>query len=581
MLLDNISSPADLKNLSFDQLVSLAGEIREGLFNRLTKKGGHFGPNFGFVEATIALHFVFDSPKDKIVFDVSHQCYPHKMLTGRAYGFFDETQFSKISGYSNPDESEHDFFKVGHTSTAVSLACGLAKARDLKGQNENIIAVLGDGSLSGGEALEALDFAGEQNSNFIVVLNDNDMSIAENHGGIYKNLKELRESNGKCASNIFKSFGLDYIYVDKGNDIPSLIEAFQKVKNIDHPIVVHINTLKGCGYKPAEENKELWHWTAPFNRQTAERPVSNAENYNSMTAEFLLKKMAADSTVAFVCPAVPANFGFTKQNREKAGKQFIDTGIAEEHAIALVSAMAKNGTKPVFGTHSSFIQRTYDQLSQDLCINKNPATLLVNTASVWGMNNITHLGIFDIPLMSNIPELVYLAPTNCEEYFAMLDWSIEQNKFPVAIRMPCNGIIHTTEPVQKDYSDLNKYKITQNGSKIAILALGDFFQLGEKTADYIEQQSGQKPTLINPRYITGLDKELLTELKKTHEKIITLEDGILDGGFGQKIASFYGSSPVKVYNFGLKKEFLDRYNAHEVLKNNHLTPEQIWQDIKN
>lgn len=369
--------------------------------------------------------------------------------------------------------------------------------------------------------------------------------------------------------------------MDKGNDIPSLIEAFQKVKNIDHPIVVHINTLKGCGYKPAEENKELWHWTAPFNRQTAERPVSNAENYNSMTAEFLLKKMAADSTVAFVCPAVPANFGFTKQNREKAGKQFIDTGIAEEHAIALVSAMAKNGTKPVFGTHSSFIQRTYDQLSQDLCINKNPATLLVNTASVWGMNDITHLGIFDIPLMSNIPELVYLAPTNCEEYFAMLDWSIEQNKFPVAIRMPCNGIIHTTEPVQKDYSDLNKYKITQNGSKIAILALGDFFQLGEKTADYIEQQSGQKPTLINPRYITGLDKELLTELKKTHEKIITLEDGILDGGFGQKIASFYGSSPVKVYNFGLKKEFLDRYNAQEVLKNNHLTPEQIWQDIKN
>ncbi len=580
MILDKILSPKDLKKLNADELNTLAGEIREGLFNRLTKKGGHFGPNFGFVEATIALHYVFDSPKDKIVFDVSHQCYPHKMLTGRAYGFFDETQFSKISGYTNPDESEHDFFNVGHTSTSVSLASGLAKARDLKGDKENIIAVIGDGSLSGGEALEGLDFAGEQTTNFIIVVNDNDMSIAENHGGIYKNLRQLRETKGQCLVNLFKGFGLDYIYVDKGNDIPSLIQAFTKVKDIDHPIVVHINTLKGCGYKIAEENKEVWHWTSPFNRETGERPVQSGENYNSMTAEFMLKKMAADPTVAFICPAVPANFGFTKPNRDKAGKQFIDPGIAEEHSIALVSAMAKNKAKPVFGTHSSFIQRTYDQLNQDLCINKSPATLLVNTASVWGMNDITHLGIFDIPLMSNIPELVYLAPTNAEEYLAMLDWSIEQTEHPVAIRMPCNGVHHTTNQVQKDYSELNKFLVTQKGSDIAIIACGDFFQLGEKLADYIESKSGKKPTLINPRYLTGLDTTLLQNLMADHKKIITLEDGILDGGFGQKIAGFYGSKPVQVYNFGLKKEFLDRYNATEVLKQNHLTPEQIWQDIQ-
>lgn len=581
MILDRISGPQDLKKLTADELNTLASEIREGLFNRLTKKGGHFGPNFGFVEATIALHYVFNSPVDKIVFDVSHQCYPHKMLTGRAFGFFDETQFSKISGYTNPDESEHDFFNVGHTSTSVSLAGGLAKARDLKGDKENIIAVIGDGSLSGGEALEGLDFAGEQNTNFIIVVNDNDMSIAENHGGLYKNLRQLRESNGQCPVNLFKGFGLDYIYVDKGNDIPSLIEAFNKVKDIDHPIVVHINTLKGCGYKPAEENKEVWHWTSPFNRQTGERTLQSGESYNSMTADFMLKKMAADPTVAFVCPAVPANFGFTKPNRDKAGKQFIDPGIAEEHSIALVSAMAKNNAKPVFGTHSSFIQRTYDQLNQDLCINKSPATLLVNTASIWGMNDITHLGIFDIPLMSNLPELVYLAPTNAEEYLAMLDWSIEQTEHPVAIRMPCNGVHHTMSPVQKDYSDLNKFLVTQKGSETAILACGDFFQLGEKLADYIETKSGKKPTLINPRYLTGLDTQLLENLMSDHKKIITLEDGILDGGFGQKIASFYGAKPVQVYNFGFKKEFLDRYNAAEVLKQNHLTPEQIWQDIQN
>ena len=580
MLLDTIKNPDDLKKLSVEQLDTVASEIREGLFNRLTKKGGHFGPNFGFVEGTIALHYVFNSPQDKFILDVSHQCYPHKMLTGRAYGFFDETKFKEISGYTNPEESPHDIFNIGHTSTSVSLACGLAKARDLMGTKENIIAVIGDGSLSGGEALEGLDFAGEQTTNFIIVVNDNDMSIAENHGGLYKNLRQLRQTKGQCSNNLFKAMGLDYIYIDKGNHIPSLIEAFKKVKDINHPIVVHINTIKGCGYKPAEDNKEIWHWTNPFNRETGERPSGSGENYNSMTAEFLLKLMEKDPSVAMVCPAVPSNFGFNKANRDKAGKQFIDTGIAEEHAIALVSGMAKKGAKAVFGTHSSFIQRTYDQLNQDLCINKSPATLLVNTASVWGMNDITHLGIFDIPLMSNIPELVYLAPTNCEEYFAMLAWSLEQTEHPVAIRMPCNGVHHTMAPVEKDYSRLNKNLVTQDGNEIAIFALGDFFQLGEKTADYIERQTGKKPTLINPRYISGLDTELLLSLKKNHTKVVTLEDGILDGGYGQKIASFYGADSMKVYNFGLKKEFLDRYDPNQVLKENHLTPELIWEDIK-
>ena len=580
MYIEKINSPADIKALSVIELTALASEIRSGLMNRLSKRGGHFGPNFGFVEATIALHYVFDSPKDKIVYDVSHQSYTHKMLTGRKNAFLFDEHFGDVSGYTNPEESQHDFFNVGHTSTAVSLACGLAKGRDLKGDRENVIAVIGDGSLSGGEALEGLDFAAELASNFIIVVNDNDMSIAENHGGLYQNLKALRESNGTCPCNLFKAMGLDYLYVPEGNDIAALIDAFSKVKDCDHPIVVHINTLKGKGYAPAEENKESWHWCMPFDEKTGKsRYNGSGESYDSLTCDYLLKKMKADEKVVAVVAAVPTNIGFTEDKRKEAGKQFIDVGIAEEHAVAMVSGIARNGGKPVFSTHSSFFQRTYDQISQDLCINGNAATLLVTTASVYGMNDVTHLGIFDIPMLSNIPNLVYLAPTNCEEYFAMLDWSIEQDQFPVAVRIPCNGVIHTNEPVDTDYSKLNQYQMTQLGREIAILALGDFYQIGEALAKLIAERTGIEPTLINPRYITGIDAEMLEALKKDHAKVITLEDGILDGGFGEKIARFYGPADMKVYNYGLKKAFIDRYSVEEILRENHLTPEQIVQDV--
>ena len=580
MYLKEITKPEDIKKLNMEQLKTLAEEIREALMNRLSKRGGHFGPNFGMVEATIALHYVFNSPIDKIVYDVSHQSYTHKMLTGRQDAYIFDEHFNDVSGYTNPEESAHDFFNIGHTSTSVSLASGLAKARDLKGDKENIIAVIGDGSLSGGEALEGLDYAGELDSNFIIVVNDNDMSIAENHGGLYKNLKALRESNGQCECNLFKAMGLDYIYLNEGNDIEKLIETFKSVKDMDHPIVVHINTQKGKGYEPAEKNKESFHWCMPFDKETGKPTVTfDGESYGNLTCEYLLKKMKADPTVTAITAGVPTNIGFTTDKRKEAGKQFIDVGIAEEHGVALASGIAKNGGKPVFATHSSFMQRTYDQISQDLCINKNAATLLVNTASVYGMNDVTHLGIFDIPMMSNIPELVYLAPTNSEEYFAMLDWSIEQNQYPVAIRIPCNGVIHTNEAVDTDYSNLNTYKITQKGSKVAILALGDFYQLGESVAKAIEEKTGTAPTLINPRYITGLDVKMLENLKADHEKVITLEDGILDGGFGEKIARFYGPTELKVYNYGLKKEFIDRYVVEDILKENHLTAEQILEDL--
>lgn len=580
MYVEKINQPTDVKNLNSEQLHILADEMRQALLQKLSKHGGHFGPNLGMVEATIALHYVFNSPTDKIVYDVSHQSYPHKMLTGRKDAFLYEDKYDDVSGYSNPDESDHDFFTIGHTSTSVSLACGLAKGRDLKGDSENIIAVIGDGSLSGGEALEGLDFASELNSNLIIVVNDNDMSIAENHGGLYKNLKQLRDTDGKSERNLFKSMGLDYVFVKDGNDIDSLITAFEQVKDSTYPVVVHICTQKGKGYKIAEENKENWHYCGPFNLETGKSDMSQdgGEDYSSMTADILLKKMKEDKTVVGITSATPTVFGFTEDKRKEAGSQFVDVGIAEETAVALASGIAKNGGKPVYGVYSTFIQRTYDQLSQDLCINNSPATLLVYWASVYGMNDVTHLGIYDIPMMSNIPNLVYLAPTTKEEYLAMLDWSIEQNDHPVVIRVPIS-VVSDGKKVTKDFSKLNEYEVTQNGSKIAIVALGSFYSVGAKTAEIIDNKTDVKPTLINPIYITGTDDKLLEQLKENHDIVITVEDGVLDGGFGEKIARFYGNSDVKVLNYGLKKEFLDRYNPEEIVKANRLTPEQIAEDV--
>lgn len=580
MYIENINSPADVKKLNIMQLNVLAEEMRHALLTRASKHGGHFGPNFGMVEAIIAMHYVFDSPKDKIVFDVSHQCYPHKMLTGRKDAYLYEEHYDDVSGYTNPHESEHDFFTVGHTSTSISLACGLAKARDLNGEDGNVIAVIGDGSLSGGEALEGLDFASELDGNMIIVANDNDMSIAENHGGLYANLKLLRETNGQAECNLFKAMNLDYIYVDKGNDIASLIEAFEKVKDTKKAVVVHINTLKGKGYAPAEQNKEEWHWHMPFDIATGESLFKDEEpDFSDASLEYLLKKMDEDKSVVAITAGTPTVMGFTADMRAKAGKQFVDVGIAEETAVALASGIAANGGKPVFGVYSSFIQRTYDQITQDVCINGNAVTFTVFAGSVYGMNDVTHLGLQDIPMLNSIPGLVYLAPATKEDYIAMLDWSLTQNAYPVAIKVPGGRMVSTGTPVTKDFSKLDTYEITKKGSRVAILGLGTFYETAVKAADILKTSHGIDATVINPYYISGIDADTLNELKKDHAVVATLEDGYLEGGFGAKIAAFYGSSNMNVLNFGIKKEFIDRYDVSEVLKDNHLTPEQIAEDI--
>ena len=578
MYIEKINGPEDVKKLNIEEMTALAEEMRHALLKRASIHGGHFGPNFGMVEAIIALHYVFESPKDKMVFDVSHQTYPHKMLTGRKDAYLYEEHYDDVTGYSCPQESEHDHFTVGHTSTSVSLACGLAKARDLRGESANVIAIIGDGSLSGGEALEGMDFAAELDSNMIIVVNDNDMSIAENHGGLYSNLKLLRETNGQAECNLFKAMGLDYVYVDHGNDLRELIGAFKQVKDSKKPVVVHINTLKGKGYKPAEEHKEEWHWHLPFDIETGKSHFPEVEDYSSVTCEYLIEKMKQDPTVVAITSGTPTILGVTQEKRKQAGRQFVDVGIAEETAVALASGIAKGGGKPVYGVYSSFIQRTYDQISQDLCIDRNPATIVVYTGSVFGMTDVTHLGLQDIPMLSNIPGLVYLAPTTKEEYLSMLDWSVEQKEMPVAIKLPGGDMISDGREVTKDWSQLNTYEVTEKGSKIALIGLGTFYFLALQTAEMLEKK-GIHATVINPYYITGLDKGLLEKLKADHDTVVTLEDGILNGGFGEKIARFYGSSDMKVYNYGLKKEFLDRYDVNEVLKENHLTAEQIVNDV--
>lgn len=581
MYIEKIKSPADLKQLNIEALKVVADETRQAVLNRVSKHGGHVGPNLGFVEATVALHYVFDTPKDKLVFDVSHQSYPHKVLTGRASGFLGNLdEMNAISGYSSPTECpEYDNFEVGHTSTSVSLATGLQKARDIKGTKENIIAVIGDGSLSGGEAFEGFDEASELGTGIIIVVNDNEMSIAEPHGGIYKNLRDLRESNGQCNHNWFKAWGFEYKYLEEGNDVEKLIEVFRSVKDTNKPTVVHIHTEKGHGFTPAVENKEAWHYGMPFNREDGsrpERPVT--ESYEQLLSDWLLKEMKQDKTLVAVTAGTPSAAGFTPEKRKEAGAQHVDVGIAEEQAVAMISGMAKGGLRPVWTVFSTFIQRTYDQIAQDLCINANPAVINVTWGGTASMNDITHICLFDIPMLCSIPGLIYLAPTTCEEYFAMLRWAILQDKKPIAIRIPSNGVHHTTETVDREYAYEAKYKVTQKGEKVAIIAAGSFYQKGENVVRLLAEK-GIKATLINPRYLNKVDRETLDSLKGSHELVVTLEDGSKDGGFGERIAAYYGTSEMKVLVGGIKKDLYDRFDLQQLLSDNRLLDEQIVEDV--
>lgn len=580
MFLEKINAPMDIKKLKIEELKVLADETRAALINKISNAGGHSGPNLGMVEMSVAMHYVFDSPKDKFVFDVSHQSYPHKILTGRKEAFTDEAHFADVTGYTNPLESEHDFFTVGHTSTSVSLALGLAKGRDLKKDEENIIAIIGDGSLSGGEALEALDYAGEYNNNLIIIVNDNDQSIAENHGGIYKTLRKLRETNGASSQNMFTAFGLDYKYLEEGHDIAKLVEFFESVKGIDHPVVLHIHTIKGKGLPYAEANREGWHAGGPFNVEDGS-PKSGGWVSDSTVFESLKKLLDNNDKAVVLNAGTPMALGFVPGVREQYVErgQFIDVGIAEENAVAMSSGIAKNGGTPVFGTLAAFFQRTYDQMSHDLCLNDNPATFLVLMPGVYGMNTNTHIALCDIQMFAHIPNLIYLAPTSKEEYQQMFKFATTQKEHPVGIRvpgsLPATGVADTT-----DYSVYNKNKVEIKGSKVAIIAVGPMLQMAIDTEKKLKEETGMEITVINPRFLTGLDEELLNSLKADHQLVLTLEDGELMGGYGQNVASFYGDSTMKVKNFGISKEFHTDFNPVELLAENGMSVEKLTAYIK-
>ena len=578
MYLETITSPADIKGYTAKQRRVLAREMRDALLKRASMHGGHFGPDFGIIEAIIALHTVFDSPTDKIVYDVSHQCYPHKMLTGRVEAYIDEDKYDEVSGYTNPEESPHDLFNVGHTSTSISLASGLAKARDLAGRKENVIALIGDGSMSGGEALEGLNVVGELGTNFIIVFNDNGHSIAENHGGMYRKFKELRETGGTAENNLFRAMGLDYRYVADGNDCEALIAAFSAVKDGTKPVVVHIHTQKGKGYKFAEEDRETWHYRMPFDIETGALKRPYTDPYQEATKAFLKEQAQTNPNIVFLAAGTMGGIALSPADRAELGSHYVDVGIAEEHAVAMASGLACGGARPIFGTYSTFFQRVYDQMAQDVAVNMSPAVFLSVGASMYYMNDVTHLGFFDIPIFSNIPNLVFLAPASLAEYTAVLRWAVAQTTHPIMIRMPVMGYETSPYPVRTDYSELNKYQVVREGSEVAILGAGNFAQLASVAADELEKE-GIHATVVNPIFLSGLDTALLDSLKEKHRLILTLEDGILEGGFGQKIAAYYGmDANVRVRNYGIAKEFHDRYDASELARAHHLTAEQIAAD---
>ena len=580
MELENIKSPADIKGLSYEELTDIASQMRQAVLNRTSQIGGHVGPNLGSVETIIAMHYVFDAPKDKLVYDVSHQAFPHKMLTGRVDGYLYREDFDKVGEYTCPPESpEYDIFWAGHTSPALSLSVGLAKARDLKNDNYNVVALVGDGALSGGVAFEGLDAGGALNSNLICIINDNQMAIAENHGGIYKHLQHLRETNGTAQDNLFKTFNWDYIYVAEGNNVEKVIEALRSVKGSKKPVVVHVNTQKGEGYTPAEEYREAFHYRNPFDIATGELlRVVSGENSTTVLKDFINRSVKKYPTFLVISSATPDDFGMNAREREALGEHYMDVAIAEQTGVSVMAGAAKSGAKVVYPVVATFLQRAYDQLVEDWAMDDSPAMMVVAETGVKGIKDQTHLGFWDIPMITSIPEIVYLAPSNLEEFDAMLEWGLAQDKFKVAVRKPVYSMEHADYEVDKDYSDLNKFKVLQQGNEVALIGAGDFLVKARKVADLLKDK-GIDATLINPRFVSGIDKDLLTSLSDNHKLVVTIEDGSLEGGFGQRVASFLGTSEMKVLNFGIEKKFVDRYDVKELESANNLLPEQIVDKI--
>lgn len=569
-ILARIDQPADLKQLSLPELTQVASELRHVLLNKVSQTGGHVGPNLGVVELTIAFHTIFNSPVDKVVWDVSHQSYTHKILTGRKQAWLDPAHYNDVSGYTAPEESPHDYFNIGHTSTSIALATGMAVARDLEGKTGNVMAVIGDGSLSGGLALEGLNIAATLKSNLIILVNDNGMAIAEDHGGIYQNLRELRETNGTSSHNLFKDFGLDYRYVDDGNDLETMLTTFKEIKDVDHPIVLHVHTEKGHGYQPAITNKEAFHWHVPFDLATGQTLHPNTkETYTDVIHATLADELAAKTPITAITAAVPGTYDLKRFARQYPDRYF-DVGIAEQESITFAAGQAQQGLRPIVFHSGTFLQRAYDQLSHDLGINKLPVTIMVAGGRI-NAGDPTHQGIFDVAMLSNIPNLTYLAPTTKEELQAMMHWALHQNNGPVAIRVPSNDV--QSVPLAPDF-DATKMHTLHAGQQVALLGVGSLLPL----ATAVQQQLAEQhidATLIDPRDISDPDTTTLANLKADHQLVVTVEEASLSGGFGEKVSRYYGNSAMHVLNFGAAKRFNDRETTNELRHEFKLTPDQI------
>lgn len=629
-ILSSIHTPADVHALSAQQLRDLCLEIRATLLDYGKKHGGHIGSNLGVVELTVALHRVFDSPRDRFIFDVSHQSYVHKMLTGRAEAYLDQSRFDEVTGFTNPLESEHDSFVLGHTGTSISLACGLAKTRDMQrgaaGESTigNVIAIIGDGSLSSAIAFEGLNNAAEQGGNLIIIVNDNEMSIAEDFGGMYGQLAKLRASNGMAELNLFKAFGLDYRYVEQGNDVDALVEVLNEVKDIDHPIVVHIHTTKGLGFndeteadngsdgcnqtnpQPHAGQCEANHWQDP--EASLGKPLDARKYYGEMAMASLERRFDNEPGLVVISPATPGSNGITRDFRERAGAHYVDTGITEEHAAAFAAGIARAGGRPVLATSATFFQRTFDQLQQELALNHVPATLLIFGAGISGADN-THSGTFDMTMFANVPDVTCLAPASGEQMLDMLAWATGPSEHGVvAIRMPGEQILALERAADMAFDPLQRaeehdpavniagacpfarYQIVQPGRDVAILGLGNTMPLAAEItsalAENDEEHAAITATLVDALQYSTMDAELLAMLADGHRLVVTLEDGQLEGGWGEKVTAFYANSSntkashVRVLNFGAAKEFTDRVPLGELNERYGLTSETIVSRIR-
>ena len=614
-ILNQIHSTEDIKKLDEGELKLLCKELRKFLLQKVSKTGGHLASNLGVVELTVALEYCFDLPTDKIVWDVGHQAYIHKMLTGRKDQFDTLRQLDGLSGFPKPHESDCDAFAAGHSSTSISAALGLAKARDLTGGKEHVIAVIGDGSMTGGLAYEALNNAGRDHTRLIVILNDNEMSIDKNVGAMSKHLTNLRTSrqyrgwkeavkqfrdnvpvigestyqalkhvrdNAKMLLTdgaLFEQMGFKYIGPVDGHDLPDLIEMFEGVKEMNRPVLIHVKTIKGKGYSHAEERPWAYHGVGAFDLKTGKALSKGGKSWSSVFGDNMLEIGKRNPRVAGITAAMCSGTGFEKF-QQAFPKRFFDVAIAEQHGTTFAAGLAKGGITPVFAVYSSFLQRAYDQLVHDVCMENLHVVFAIDRAGIVGSDGETHQGVFDLSFLSHIPNMTVLSPKNDWELGEMLEFAVNGWDGPIAVRYP-RGTAETAFGEYKNPIVYGKAELIQDGEKIAILAEGHMLKAAAAAAEML-QADGYQPMLVNMRFIKPLDGEMLLQAAEKCEHIVTVEDNVKMGGFGSKVLEFYGERGMQkdVLNLGFPDRYIEQGTQSQLFERYGLDAAGIYESIK-